>query len=199
VLATYAGVRPVLDSGQADPSRETREHAVWVDEGMVTVTGGKLTTFRVIALDTLRHAARLLPQWQPRWDARPVFPPEPVLAAGRWLPALWRQRLLGRYGRHAHDVVAEGALAWERIPGTETAWAELVWAARAEAVVHLEDLLLRRTRLGLLLKGGGVEHLGRIRALCQRELGWDDERWTAEESAYLALWKTHYGLPADYA
>jgi glycerol-3-phosphate dehydrogenase len=132
-----------------------------------------------------------------------VFPPEPVLAPGRWLPAGWRQRLLGRYGMHAHDVVAEGAAACgvlgARIPGTETLWAELVWAARAEAVVHLEDLLLRRTRLGLLLKGGGVEHMERIRALCQRELGWSDERWAVEESAYLALWKTHYGLPADYA
>jgi glycerol-3-phosphate dehydrogenase len=51
IIATYAGVRPVIDSGKADPSKETRDHALWLENGLLTVTGGKLTTFRVIALD----------------------------------------------------------------------------------------------------------------------------------------------------
>ncbi len=83
----------------------------------------------------------------------------------------------------------------ERIPGSETAWAELRWAARAEQVQRLEDLMLRRTRLGLQLRGGGVEHLARIRTICQPELGWDNQRWEAEQAAYLALWNAHYSLP----
>ena len=66
---------------------------------------------------------------------------------------------------------------WDQIPGTPAVWAELRWAARAEAVVHLDDLLLRRVRVGLWLPGGGVDLLPRVRAIVQPELGWDDERW----------------------
>jgi hypothetical protein len=55
--------------------------------------------------------------------------------------------------------------------------------------------LLRRVRLGLLLPEGGSAHLPALRALCQRELGWDDARWDSEARAYLTLWRTHYALP----
>jgi len=83
----------------------------------------------------------------------------------------------------------------EFIPGTQAVWAELRWAAYAEGVVHLEDLLLRRVRLGLVLPNGGKAHLPRIRAICQGELGWDDARWKQEEEDYLELVRTHYSLP----
>jgi len=49
--------------------------------------------------------------------------------------------------------------------------------------------------LGLLLRGGGAESLPRIRAICQPELGWTDVQWEAEQAAYLALWRKHYGVP----
>ncbi|HYD95925.1 MAG TPA: glycerol-3-phosphate dehydrogenase/oxidase [Noviherbaspirillum sp.] len=196
VVATYAGVRPVIDSGKADPSREGRDHAVWLEDGLLTVTGGKLTTFRLIALDALKHAAPLIPGWQPDLRPKAVFAPAAPLAAGGGLGELARRRLQGRYGRHALRVLEQardGEL--EAIPGTETVWAELRWAARSEAVLHLEDLLLRRTRLGLQLREGGAAQMERIRRICQPELGWDDARWDAEQSAYLALWQRHYGLP----
>jgi glycerol-3-phosphate dehydrogenase len=76
-----------------------------------------------------------------------------------------------------------------------TLWAELRWAARAEGVVHLDDLLLRRVRLGHLLPGGGEALLPETRAICQAELGWDDARWENEEAAYLDLWRRYYSLP----
>lgn len=194
VIATYAGVRPVLDSGQADPSREGRDHAVWTEEGLLTVTGGKLTTFRLIALDALRQAAPLLGR-SLALAHRPVFPPLAPLHAAA-LSRSERQRLQGRYGVHAQalvDAAAPEELAC--IPGTLTLWAELVWAARHEGVLHLEDLLLRRTRLGLQLAQGGAALLGRIRALCQSPLGWDDARWEREQEAYLQLWQRHYSVP----
>jgi len=50
-------VRPVIDTGKADPSKEARDHVLWQQDGLLTVTGGKLTTFSAIALDVLRHAA----------------------------------------------------------------------------------------------------------------------------------------------
>lgn len=203
VIATYAGVRPVVDTGKADPSSEGRDHAVWLEDGLLTVTGGKLTTFRLIALDALKHAKPLLPEWQP--DLRP----KPVFAASSPLPRIdaltnaltnaQRRRLQGRYGRHAQELIdcsQAGELA--AIAGTETLWAELRWAARSEAVLHLDDLLLRRTRLGLLLRNGGEPYMDRFRAICQPELGWSDERWDAEEAAYLALWHRHYGVPPQH-
>ncbi|MBY0238558.1 MAG: glycerol-3-phosphate dehydrogenase/oxidase [Burkholderiaceae bacterium] len=196
IVATYAGVRPVIDSGQADPSKETREHALWLEDGLLTVTGGKLTTFRVIALDALRKAAPLLPQWRASLAPCPVFSVPPRLAHVTGLPAGQGDALTGRYGALAADVIAcadDGELA--EIPGTASIWAQLRWAARHESVQRLDDLLLRRLRIGLQLRGGGAAILPRVRAICQPELGWSDARWDAEQAAYLALWHKHYSVP----
>ncbi|MGW8393364.1 glycerol-3-phosphate dehydrogenase/oxidase [Pseudoduganella sp. HUAS MS19] len=201
VLATYAGVRPVIDTGKADPSKEARDHVLWQQEGLLTVTGGKLTTFRAIALDVLRHAAPQLPHWQPDLAPYAIFAPAGPGPAGsaarpRHLAPGQARRLQGRYGVQAQALAAaahEGEL--EEIPGTETLWAQLRWAARHESVQHLEDLMLRRSRLGIQLAGGGVAVLERVRAICQPELGWSDHRWAAEEAAYLALCRSNYSLP----
>ncbi|MRV76533.1 FAD-dependent oxidoreductase [Duganella sp. FT92W] len=196
IVATYAGVRPVIDSGQADPSKETREHALWLEHGLLTVTGGKLTTFRVIALDALRKAAPLLPQWRASLDLRPVFSAPARLPHVKGLPAGQGERLPGRYGALAADVIAcahDGELA--EIPGTASIWAQLRWAARHESVQRLDDLLLRRLRIGIQLRGGGAAILPQVRAICQPELGWSDARWEAEQAAYLALWRKHYSIP----
>jgi glycerol-3-phosphate dehydrogenase len=196
IIATFAGVRPVIDSGKADPSREARDHAVWLEQGLLTVTGGKLTTFRLIALDALAHCAPLLPGRHARSHSSRTFRQLEPLPANRALTAAQAQRLQGRYGAHAAELLAAAhGDELETIAGSETLWAELRWAARAEAVMHLEDLLLRRTRLGLQLRQGGAEILPRIRAICQAELGWGDQRWLAEEAAYLAVWRRHYSLP----
>ncbi len=61
---------------------------------------------------------------------------------------------------------------------------------------RLEDLLLRRSRIGLQLRQGGLAIMPRIRAICQPELGWSEQRWDAEQAAYVALWNKHYSLPA---
>ncbi len=197
VLSTFAGVRPVIGTGEADPSRESRDHVVWEENGLLTVTGGKLTTFRLIALDALKAVRRRLPDLPPLDERVPVLNPVVVdLPGAGALDEGARRRLLGRYGVEAAAVVAAarpGEL--EPIPGTQTLWAELRRAACAEGVVHLDDLLLRRVRLGHLLPEGGKESLPRIRAICQPELGWDDARWEAEETAYLDLWHTCYSLP----
>jgi glycerol-3-phosphate dehydrogenase len=205
VISTFAGVRPVIGTGKDDPSKESRDHVVWDEQGLVTVTGGKLTTFRLIALDVLNAARDRLnhssdaagPSLPPLDDQVPVLHPVDVeLPGGERLDEAMRQRLLGRHGAHAPALVAaarQGEL--ERVPGTQTLWAELRWAARAESVVHLDDLLLRRVRLGHLLPEGGEEVLPRVRAICQPELGWDDARWEREKAAYRDLWRNSYSLP----
>lgn len=200
VTATYAGVRPVIDTGKADPSQEGRDHAVWLENGLLTVTGGKLTTFRRIALDALAQVVHLLPPTNAPAQAATLLTSGAALPVNPGLTTSQRQRLQGHYGPLAAAVVATaqpGEL--QTIPGTQTLWVELRWAARRESVVHLQDLLLRRTRLGLLLRGGGAEWLPHIRAICQSELGWSDARWQQEADDYLRLWQSHYSLPQHTA
>ena len=110
------------------------------------------------------------------------------------------RRLLGRYGSEATFLLsAAGPEERQLVPGTRALWAELTWAARAEGVVHLDDLLLRRVRLGLLLPDGGLRLEARIRALCQRELGWNAARWREEKERYRSLWNACYAPPLGCA
>jgi len=196
VQGTYSGIRPVIDTGKADPSKESREYVLWNENGLLTVAGGKLTTFRPMA-----HAA--LQKVHTRLPGKPVFkhqqrvlaePPSELPTQANLSPAT-RMRLLGRYGSRTLELITtahQGEL--ETIAGTPSLWAELRWAARAEAVVHLDDLLLRRVRLGLLLPEGGAGCIDMIRSIIQPELGWDDFRWEQEIACYSNLWKKCYHL-----
>jgi glycerol-3-phosphate dehydrogenase len=165
---------------------------------LLTVTGGKLTTFRLIALDAIKAVRHRLPDLPEADRSLPVLDAvDVVLPGAEELGEKACRRLLGRYGADAPALVAAaqpGELA--AIPGTRILWAELRWAVRAEGVLHLEDLLLRRTRLGLLLPHGGADLLPGIQAICQPELGWSEARWQQEASAYQALWQRCYSLPA---
>jgi glycerol-3-phosphate dehydrogenase len=205
IIATFAGIRPVIGSGKADPSEESRDHVVWQENGLLTVTGGKLTTFRQIARQALEQICARLDDGEATGEARlaRLHDDAPVLQAvddelpgGDALPEETRRRLLGRYGREAADLLAAAAPGeLEAIPGAPALWAELRWAARAEGVVHLDDLLLRRVRLGLLLPRGGGDLMPHIRTVAQPELGWDDARWATEERDYRALVAAAYALP----
>lgn len=197
IISTFAGVRPVIGSGKTDPSQESRDHVVWQENGLLTVTGGKLTTFRRIALDAIRAVQSELPELEELKDDVPVLNKIDLkLPEIEELDEEAQKRLLGRYGIDARELIGTAkAGELEYIPTTETLWAELRWAARAEAVVHLHDLLLRRVRIGILLPNGASEHMPRIRSICQEELGWDDDRWSCEQTAYLKLWEESYSLP----
>lgn len=206
IIATFAGIRPVIGSGKVDPSDESRDHAIWWENGLLSVTGGKLTTFHQVARQVLEQVCERLdepdsPEGKSRLaqlrEEVPVLKPfDDELPAADSLPEEMRRRLLGRYGSDAPALIASsGPGELESIPGTTAVWAELRWSARAEAVVQLDDLLLRRVRLGLLLPRGGADLLPRIREIIQPELGWDDARWEAEEAAYRELIATAYGLP----
>lgn len=199
VMATFAGVRPVINTGKVDPSAESRDHVVWTENGLLTVTGGKLTTFRLIALDALKAARELLPD-MPKIDEDAPALDEVTEDLPVQLPEAARRRLIGRYGKEADELVnAAQPGELENIPNSNVLWAELRWAARSEGVVHLDDLLLRRVRLGLLLPQGGLAHKARIQAICQPELGWDEARWDEEWALYRKRWDDKYSLPTHDA
>ncbi len=197
IICTFAGVRPVIGSGKENPSEESRDHVIWEEDGLLTVTGGKLTTFRLVALEVLRKARRFTDLPEANKDMPMLDAVDTKLENVEDLEIPVQRRLLGRYGADAPALLAAaqpGEL--ESIPGTPFLWAELRWAARAEGVVHLDDLLLRRVRLGLMVQHGARSHLARIRSICQAELGWDDAQWEVEEEAYLAIWDCCYALPS---
>lgn len=199
VISTWAGVRPVISQDKnKDPSKESREHEVWIDQGLITVSGGKLTTFRLIALDVINAAKP--------WFSAPLknVSTEHVLSR----PTLtqgdlgvsdreWAARLLGRYGDSAKALLDNAPAAeHERIANTQFCLAEVRWAAAQEWVIHLDDLLLRRTRLGNLLPEGGAALFPALKTICQDTLGWDDIRWQDELTRYQALWQNSYYLPS---
>jgi glycerol-3-phosphate dehydrogenase len=196
-FASIAGVRPVLSRGKADPSHESREHVVWKNQGLVTVTGGKLTTFRLLARDALKAAAQYLPHCTLPPDRDPLFtiPAESPGLQNLLTPAT-RQRIYGRYGRQA-DIIFDFCLknSAEFIPETNILWAEIAFAAAHEQVHHLTDLLLRRVRLGLVSPQGGSRHLEAIGDLCRPALGWDNDRWEKEKTNYIEHWQRYYGPP----
>jgi glycerol-3-phosphate dehydrogenase len=197
VLTTFAGIRPVIGTGKADPSKESRDHVLWQENGLLTVTGGKLTTFRLIALDALKAARAHLSTIQKIEKKQPALDRVDMdLLSGSLLNEETRKRLLGRYGADAPTLVRAATQSeLEPVYGTRSLWAELRWAARAEGVVHLDDLLLRRVRLGLLTAQGGWPIMDRVRAIVQPELGWDDERWEKEIENYAELWHNCYSVP----
>jgi len=193
VQSTLSGVRAVVDTGKTDPSKESREFIIWKESGLLTVSGGKLTTFRIMAHKALKALGSEI-MGRSRLDREgrvlDALPEETTLCN---IPPELRLRLLGRYGSAAcriDEIAVQGEL--DQIQASPSLWAELRWAARAEGVVHLDDLLLRRVRLGIQLEKGGIPILDQIRSIVQPELGWTDQKWTQEAQAYRELWTTYY-------
>jgi glycerol-3-phosphate dehydrogenase len=192
ILSTFAGLRPTLRSDDhADPSHVSRAHALFHEQGLITITGGKYTVFRIMARQTIEAVLSALDR-RVRVPRRPIFQPlvnEPVAGIG---PATYRY-LLGRHGTEAGSVLAcARAGELQHIDNLANVWAELRWAARNEGALHLDDLLLRRVRIGMLLPNGASGEMEHVRRIVQPEMGWDDARWNEELAHYRATWKKYY-------
>jgi glycerol-3-phosphate dehydrogenase len=136
---------------------------MWSAPGIVSVTGGKLTTFRITARQALREASKQLGKLKPG-PAQAVF-------------------------ANTSDSTRDPQ---DAIGNTPYSWTAIRASARNEQVLHLQDLMLRRTRLGLVTPQGGAALLPRIGAICREELAWDDARWAQEERDYRALWQSQH-------
>lgn len=194
VISSFAGLRPIISSGEnLDPSKESRAHVVWEEEGLITVTGGKLTTFRIMAEQALNLAAPHLPG-KPDFSKRArYFDALPKVEAPAGMNAADLAYLMGRYGKETSDLFSlaqPGEL--DHIGVLPNIWAELRFAARKEGVQHLDDLLLRRVRLGMLLPEGALPQIDRIRAIVQPELGWNESRWQQELARYQKIYQAYY-------
>ncbi|GAA4668993.1 glycerol-3-phosphate dehydrogenase/oxidase [Nocardioides nanhaiensis] len=161
VVGAFAGLRPLLDAGDGSTADLSRRHAVLTGRsGVVTVVGGKLTTYRRMAQDALDVALATAPGGLDAGPCRtrelPLLgaAPRPELAALELPP-----RLVRRYGTDAalvlhiaREVTGLGAdeLIAPVAPGVPTALAELVFGVTHEGAHDVGDLLDRRTRVGLV-------------------------------------------------
>lgn len=176
IISTMAGVRPIIGSGTGnDPSKERRDHLVWTgSNGVVTVSGGKLTTFRLIALDVL-HALGTINDKQLK-DAQ-------------------NNRKLRCFNHHVEDPCNLSA-PLAQAPSQQDLKTQVEWILKNEMVQHLDDLMLRRVRAGNMLPNGGAEVLDTIKALCTQYLAWDESRWAQELARYQAIIASSYSVPA---
>lgn len=186
-LSSFAGLRAiVVPPGEENmpPSAMGRDTALWARPGLVGITGGKLTTHRATALEVLREVER---------QGAPVAAstPAPLVA-----PAA--TRLQGRLGAAgAAWVAARPADEQRALLDTPYTFAELRWSMQHEQVRRLDDLLMRRTRLGLVAPRGALSLLPMLEAACREDLGWDAARWADESSRYRENWVSRHAPPAD--
>jgi glycerol-3-phosphate dehydrogenase len=201
VISAWAGYRPLVrpHRGNRESARLSRSHVVLDGPGgMVTIVGGKLTTYRRMAQDALNHIARL-------HDAKPSNPTEhlPLDGTEGWGEArktLWLEgsslrlskdvlRHLATYGTNSRailDLVRKNPRLGTRVVADlPYIMAEVVYACRHEMAVTLADVLERRTRISLEDRQAGAGAAEAVARCMAAELGWDDPEIERQISAYL--------------
>jgi len=189
VIAAWAGIRPLIAKGNAgDPSAASREHLVETGpQGVITVTGGKLTTYRVIAADVLATVFRALDRRPPpdRTDELPLaggdvrdLPAEITAARAASGADDIATRLVHAYGGAWHHVWArthdDPSLGARLIKGLPYVGAEVVHAVEAELACTLADVMVRRLHIAFEVRDHGLSVASRVAALMAPLLGWTD-------------------------
>ncbi len=194
IRAAWAGLRPLIRDPQAtDTAGLARDHVIVQGPGgMITIGGGKWTTYRRMAQDAVDYAirlARLEPAGPCRTAALPLVGAEGFDPAGAMLlepkhglAAEVAQHLLRAYGGKAEQVaglLAEVGSA-RLAAGHPFLEVEVVWAARHELAQTALDVLARRSRLAFVDQAAAKAALPRVAELLAAELGWDGERQSRE-------------------
>jgi glycerol-3-phosphate dehydrogenase len=218
LTGAFAGVRPLISTGDPKKSVDISRKAELYEtsSGMITITGGKLTTFRRMAKMTVDRLVERDARDAPcRTHEIPLGQAIAVeeLPRVEGVPAASYEALAGRYGHAAHQVLAlaaeRGELAQPIVAGLPDLLAEVALAARREQARSIGDVLLRRTRLGLLaareLTGeapaadgdGPPGPVQRVGAVLARELEWSPERLKLELEGFAREARAEGMLPAD--
>jgi len=200
VRGAFAGLRPILDTDAADPSKASRDEGIWEERGTLSVAGGKLTTWRTTAETAVDAALKLLPGERAGQTA-------PCATTGAILAGLAPRGLARELEAQGLDAEVAGGMArrlgsraWHALgstapddlsplaDGLDLSAAEVRSHLAGGAVLHLEDLLLRRVRLGMWDPGTALGILPRLRPVACDAMAWDNRRWDTEEETFrLAL------------
>jgi len=202
ILGVYAGLRPLLAGESEETSSLSREHAVArVVPGLISIAGGKYTTYRVMAADAVDFGAEELPKLvQPSCTDRvPLLGADGYFAVRNQSDALAAEyglhphrvrHLLDRYGSLIREVLdpgrADRALL-EPVPDApDYLLAEIRYAVTHEGALHLEDVLTRRTRISIEYPHRGVACAEAVAGAMAEVLGWDRKRRRREVEVYAA-------------
>ena len=198
VLAAWAGIRPLVAGGGTDPGRTSREHAItWTAPGLLTVTGGKLTTYRSMAASVVHQAARALgapvrpaPTHRvalPGGDMR-SFEEEVAAATGTIALAPLAEHLVRMYGTAWRAVWAivgsNAALSAPIVPKLPYIVAELHYAVEQEMALTLGDLLIRRLHVAFETRDHGIAAAPAAARTVGPLLGWSEGDYAAQLAAY---------------
>ncbi|MGB8260197.1 MAG: glycerol-3-phosphate dehydrogenase/oxidase [Terracidiphilus sp.] len=176
VLAVFVGLRPLV-KGEGKTSALSRDHVIHVDpSGLLTITGGKWTTYRHMAEDTVDHAITLgkLP------DVECATKNLKIHGYMENADALGSLEVYGADAAAIRELAEDPKLAVKLHPALDYIAAEVVWAVREEMARTLEDVLSRHTRALLLNAEAAIEMADPVARLMAAELGRDDE-WAAEQ------------------
>jgi len=204
VVSAYAGLRPLVASGAranaGEPSMASREEAIIVSpSGLISLAGGKLTTYRRIAVSVVEKVISELRRREgdrrrfprSRSNAKPLLGAKVTGSTQRLavpLAASDQEHLTGRYGSRIADLMGllEGrqTLREPLAPPAADLRGEVRIAAKTEMAVCVEDVLRRRLHVGLKNPSQGVDVVADVVGLMGEALGWDDDRRKAEEAAY---------------
>ncbi len=207
VIAVYAGLRPLVDPRAGNGSKPTtklsREHVVDVPVlGLASIAGGKFTTYRLMARDVVDAAvadfSRDVPgsvtEQVPLLGADGLAAVQPAagrLAEDYGVTRAAVEHLLGRYGTLAEEVLnltrADAGLGRPLAEGHPYLRAEVAYAVTHEGALHVEDVLMRRTRLFIESADAGTGAAADVSAIMGRLLGWSRRRRAAETRRYLDL------------
>jgi glycerol-3-phosphate dehydrogenase len=183
VTSIFAGIRPLVRAGDsANTAALSRGHTIRIENsGMITICGGKWTTYRHMAEDCVNQAAIL-----GRLEERPCVTDH--LNIHGFHPSAARFGRLAAYGSDAPAIEklsdADPSLAEPLHGALPYIAAEVVWAAREEMARTVEDVLARRTRALFLNARAAIEMAPRVAAVMARELAWDAAREQAQLQAF---------------
>lgn len=208
VLGTWAGLRPLVKAATSGRTADlSRQHRIQVsDRGLVTITGGKLTTYREMAEDTLEAVVEQLgdvPRRARRCRTRSLaLRGAEGLGPDRDGDPL-RRHLRRRYGTEARVLLAlldaDPGLATPLVEGLPYVRAEAVYAVRHEMARSVDDVLARRTRARLQARDASATAAAEVARLIAPDLGWTPDEAAADAARYRALVEAEReaaGLPA---
>lgn len=198
ISAAFAGLRPILDAHTDNPSEASREEEIWQEQGLLSVAGGKLTTWRPMAEEAVDEALNFLPEERVHATApcRTKGTPLAGLAPGDLADRLVRSHGLELSIAAPMARRLRGAAWWapalardERelqplLEDADLTAAEVRVHLSRGAVIRLEDLLLRRVRLGLWHPQQAISIADKLRPLFEEELAWPSDRWQREEESF---------------
>lgn len=153
IFSTYAGLRPLINEDDAAPSKVTRDHKI-VDEGILTITGGKLTTYRLMARQVVDRVCKRLGK-----NAKSTTHQIPLYAVEKSDDPIARN-----YGSEAEKITNRRPL----LDGLPYADGEIEYAVEHEMATSVSDLLARRTRVALFDRDRGLK----IAEKLAKRLGW---------------------------